>query len=126
MQVIPFLPAFAVMNPASMVYALNVVNKLISNSGSYDAGSRFINNMSVYPFEAYMTSSSGARSLAIEFDADATGIDLIPMKASDDSIIEIFAIGGQRIAKVGHKEYQSVWQQLPSGVYIVNGRKVIK
>ena len=121
-----FVPAFAVMDPSSSVYALNVVNKLVSNSGSYDAGSRFINNMSVYPFEAYMTSSSGARYLSLEFDADATGIDLIPMKASANSIIEIFAIGGQRIAKVRSDEYQTIWQQLPAGVYIVNSRKVVK
>ena len=73
-----------------------------------------------------MTSSSGARYLSLEFDADATGIDQIPMKTSANSIIEIFAIGGQQIARVGADKYQTIWQQLPAGVYIVNGRKVVK
>lgn len=69
-----FTPAFSLVNRASTIYALNVTNSLVSNSSSYDAGSRFISNLrKVYPFEAYMTTSSTSSPvLQIEFEGDAT------------------------------------------------------
>lgn len=120
-----FVPAFAVIDPSSSVYALNVVNKLVSNSGSYDAGSRFISNHgAVYPFEAYMTSTSGARYLAIEFDDETTGMDGIPSVAGEKRI-RVYSLTGQLIIDATESEYKSLQQQLSSGVYIINGKKAV-
>ena len=123
-----FIPNFAVVNPSSSIYALNVNNNLASNYSSYDAGSIFINNLrEIYPFEAYMTtSSSNVRCLTIGFEDGATGIDEIPMKYSADGVVEVFALGGQLIVKTCKAEFEKVWQQLPRGVYVVNGKKAIK
>ena len=120
-----FVPAFAVMDPSSSVYALNVVNKLVSNSGSYDAGSRFITNMSVYPFEAYMTSSSGARYLSIVFEDETTGMDGIPFADRNDCRVRVYSMTGQLVIDAGESEYKLLLQQLQPGVYIINGKKTV-
>ena len=122
------VPAFAVVNSASSVYPLNVNNNLISYNGSYDAGSRFISNLrATYPFEAYMTtSSSAARSLTIEFEDEVTGIDEIPLKEQRGGIVKVYTLTGLLMFSVPQSEFAEKWQRLPSGVYIVNGRKMIK
>ena len=123
-----FVPAFAVVNSASSVYALNVNNNLISYYGSYDAGSRFISNLrAAYPFEAYMTtSSSSARFLTIEFEDEVTGIDEIPLKEKRSGIVRVYTLTGLLLFSVTQSEFTEKWQHLPSGVYIVNGKKMIK
>ena len=122
-----FVPAFTVVDSSSSVYALNVNNNMASYAGSYEAGSRFISNLrDVYPFEAYMTtSSSSARTLGIDFADGTTGIDEIPM-AGNGERVKVYSLSGLLLIDSEQSEWESLWQQLPSGVYIVNGKKTIK
>lgn len=122
-----FVPSFAVKDAATSVYPLNVTNTFVVYSGSYDAGSRFISNLrNVYPFEAYMTTSSFNRVLPIEFDDNTTGIDEIPLADGNKNRVKIYTLGGQLLIDSNNSEWESQWHQLPSGVYIKNGKKVIK
>jgi hypothetical protein len=123
-----FVPAFSIVEKNVAVYALNVTNDLVTDHGSYDAGSRFVSNLrEVYPFEAYMTtSSSGAPYLSIEFDNATTGIDEIPTRSASDETIVIYSLSGQKIVTCKQADFEASWLNLPSGVYIVNGKKRIK
>ena len=123
-----FAPAFAAVNSSSSVYALNVSNDLTYYSGPYDAGSRFVSNLrNIYPFEAYMTtSSSGARALAIEFEDDATGIEDIPIMYRSEGRVKVYNLTGLLMFSVPQSDFAEKWKYLPSGVYIVNGQKMIK
>ena len=122
-----YIPAFAVEQKASTIYALNVSNELTVNTTSYDPGSRFVPNLrQVYPFEAYMTSSSSARSLVIEFEDELTGFDEVPLKEQRSGIVKVYTLTGLLMFSVPQSEFADKWQSLPSGVYIVNGQKMIK
>ena len=123
-----FMPAFAVINKASSVFAMNATNSLVTYSGSYDQGSLFISNLrNVYPFEAYMVSSSaGSRSISIEFDDGTTGVDEIPLVSNNEGRVKVYSISGQKVIDTRMADFEAYWQQLPSGIYIVNGKKKAK
>ena len=125
-----FVPAFSAVEKSSSVYALNVSNQKVSYSGSYDKGSHFISNLrSTYPFEAYMTTSSNGtrtRSIGIEFDDDATAIDIVPATGGETDIVKVYSMNGILVLQTDHKSLQKRWESLPAGVYIVNGKKVLK
>ena len=122
-----FVPAFSVVEKSAAVYALNVTNDLVTDHGAYDAGSRFVSDLrEVYPFEAYMTTSSSAPYLTIEFDNGATGLDEIPTRVAADETVVIYSLGGQKIVTCKQADFDSRWLNLPSGVYIVNGKKRIR
>lgn len=125
-----FVPAFSTVAKGSSVYALNVSNQKVSNSSSYDSGSRFISNLrSVYPFEAYMTtSSSGARMLniGIEFEDDATDIDIIPSANREQGVVKVYSLNGTLVLQTDRESLQKQWEPLPAGIYIVNGKKMVK
>ena len=123
-----FMPAFAVINKASSVFAMNATNSLVTYSGSYDQGSLFISNLrNVYPFEAYMVSSSaGSRSISIEFDDGTTGVDEIPLVSNNEGRVKVYSISGQKVIDTRKADFEACWQQLPSGIYIVNGKKKAK
>ena len=96
--------------------------------GSYDQGSLFISNLrNVYPFEAYMVSSSaGSRSISIEFDDGTTGVDEIPLVSNNEGRVKVYSISGQKVIDTRKADFEACWQQLPSGIYIVNGKKKAK
>lgn len=71
-----------------------------------------------------MTSTSGARYLAIEFDDETTGMDGIPSVAGEKRI-RVYSLTGQLIIDATESEYKSLQQQLLSGVYIINGKKAV-
>ena len=123
-----FLPAFGTVAQSSTVYALNVNNRYVKYSGSYDAGSRFISNLrDVRPFEAYMTGSSSSRGIIeINFDDGTTNMDDILFSANDGQVITIHALSGQQVARTTQRDFDQIWNGLPKGVYIVNGKKMIK
>ena len=123
-----FLPAYAIVAKSSTIYALNVNNRYVKYSGSYDAGSRFISNLrDVRPFEAYMTGSSSTRGvIEITFDDGMTDMDDILLSADEDREINIYALSGQQVARIAQRDFNQVWTDLPKGVYIVNGMKRIK
>ena len=123
-----FVPAFATVAKSSSVYALNVNNRNVKYSGSYDAGSRFISGLrDVRPFEAYMTSGSSSRGvIEINFDDGTTGIEAILFTADDCQEMTIHALSGQQVTRTTQRDFGQVWDNLPKGVYIVNGKKKIK
>ena len=96
-----FVPTFAKVEKVSTVYPLNVNNGLASYSGVYEPGSRFISNLrDVYPFEAYMTTSTtGAPYLSIEFDDGTTGFEEILFNSHPSSLntpcIKVYNLNGQ-------------------------------
>ena len=109
------------------VYAMNVVNERYSETGSYTAGSIFINNLrTVAPFEAVMTTSSGSaasRVIDIDFN-ETTGIESLPTVNSN--IYNVYNLNGQLLIQTDNVEEQNrLMNQLPAGVYIVNGKKMI-
>ena len=122
-----FLPAFASVAQSSRVMALNVNNRYFKYSGSYDAGSCFIANLrDVLPFEAYMTGSSTRSVIEIYFDDGTTDMENILFFADDDHEVTIYHLSGQKVARTTQFEFDHIWDSLPKGVYIVNGKKMIK
>ncbi len=123
-----FLPAFGTVPQSSTVYALNVNNRHVKYSGNYDSGSRFIANLrDVRPFEAYMTGSSSTRGIIeISFDDGTTDMLDILLPTDESQKVSIHTLSGQQIICTAQRDFDAVWQQLPKGVYIVNGKKWIK
>ena len=111
-----FTPAFA---PQTNVYALNVYSDT-------NPGSEFIASQKVYPFQAYMTTNSNTRSIGIEFNNGTTDIDEIPLSGVREGRVRVYSLGGQLLINSDESNWESLWQRLPSGVYIVNGKKTIK
>ena len=77
------------------------------------------------PFRAYLRSKQSAGSLAksIEFkiwDGSVTGIEQIDAKDNTPSHAPIYTIDGRMISPTGNL------QLLPQGIYIQNGKKIIK
>ena len=123
-----FVPTYAAVPKSSSVYALNVVNKNVSNSGGFDAGSRFISNLrDVQPFEAYMSAGSSTRGvIEIDFDDDKTGLDNILFSTDENSEVTIYTISGRKVGTSLNGRLDETLEQLPKGVYIVNGKKIVK
>lgn len=106
------------------VYAMNVINDLYSKTGGYNAGSIFISNLrTVAPFEAVMTTSSVAsRVISIDFN-ETTSIESLPTVYRD--IYNVYNLNGQLLIKADNAEEQDrLMNQLPAGIYIVNGKKM--
>ena len=122
-----FLPTFSSVAKSSMVYALNVSNRYVKYSGSYDAGSRFISNLrDIRPFEAYINSSSTRGVIEISFDDGTTDMEDMLILHDKDNEMTIYTLSGLQIARTNKRDFDAVWQLLPNGVYIVNGKKKIK
>ncbi|MBR2150400.1 MAG: hypothetical protein IJ902_03325, partial [Prevotella sp.] len=123
-----FRPAFAVTSASSAVYPLNATNNLVTKTGGYDPGSRFISNLRiVYPFEAYMETASSSRVISISFDDETTGIEeRILFADQGKGRVRVYSLGGQLLIDSSVESWEPLWQQLPAGVYIVNGKKRMK
>jgi hypothetical protein len=120
-----FVPNFA--NRQEMgVYALNVNSDYVTYSGGSAAGSRFVINLrALHPFEAYMTSASAARTSIVIGDNLVTGIDDISAMIDERAVIRVYLPSGQLVVAEKDKSLDEVKAQLPAGVYIVNGQKLI-
>lgn len=111
------------------IYALNVNNLWDQNTDSGLAeGSAFVRgSRQTRPFEAYMTIDSGSattRSIGIFDDDNTTGIMSLPLADScNDGVIRVYSISGV-LLKEGSDE--KVIDELPKGIYVVNGKKIIK
>ena len=118
-----FVPAFTPVTKSSSVKALNNA----SYSGGYDPGSCFIPNLrDIHPFEAYMTGNSSRGIIEINYDAGTTDVFDILFSTDDAQELTIYTLGGLQVARATQRNFDAVWQQLPKGVYIVNGKKKIK
>ena len=121
-----FMPAFSTVKKASSVLALNVNNRYVKYSGSYEAGSCFISGLrDIRPFEAYISDSSTRGVIEIGID-DTTDMDRILFSVDEDQEFTIHTLSGLQVVRTTQRDFDAVWQQLPKGVYIVNGKKWIK
>jgi hypothetical protein len=123
-----FMPTYSTVTKSSNVLALNVVNKYVSSSGGYDAGSRFISNLrDIRPFEAYISQGSSTRGIIeIGFGDGTTGMAEVMAIYDADRLIDIHTLNGQKVAQTKQSELDVILDQLPHGVYIVNGKKIVK
>ena len=121
-----FVPAFCQEGRSSKVYALNVVNRLHSESGNLTPGSAFVKSLrSISPFECYLTvGSSNAREYyEIEFD-ETTAIEVLAAPATSGVRQRVYSLTGQLLIDANSSEtLEKALKQLPAGVYIVNGKK---
>ncbi len=123
-----FRPVYNTVEASSEVYVLNAANSRGSYTGGYLAGSRFIRDLrSVYPFEAYLTTASAdsREVLSIPFADESTAIDMPPLNTMGSSIVRIYSLTGSLLMSVERSEQDKAIHQLPSGVYIVDGRSVM-
>lgn len=120
-----FVPTFVSVEKSNDVLALNVVNDIERVTGSSTEGSTFVKNLRpVHPFEAYKTSTSSTRSIAID-EGMATGIIELITALSDECVLRIYNLNGQLIKIEEGRSLEEVMKNLPAGVYIVNGKKMI-
>ena len=96
---------------AYILQADGLFHKVTSNNPS----------VTVPAYRAYISYNSheGAKPLSIVFDGETTGIGGTTDGATDGAV---YNLQGQRVAD---RLDDSVRRQIPTGVYIVNGRKVI-
>lgn len=121
-----FVPHFWSTGTRSDAYVMNVSNDVHSETGGYVAGSTFVRGLrEMGPFEAYMTHGSGARqTLDIEF-SETTG--LLDLQAGKEGVLRVWSTGGLLLIETNNRaEFEKKMKQLPAGVYIVNGKKIIK
>lgn len=100
---------------AYILQADGLFHKVTSNNPS----------VTVPAYRAYISYNSheGAKRLSIVFDGETTGIGGTTDGATDDAADgAVYNLQGQRVAD---RLDDSVRRQIPAGVYIVNGRKVI-
>lgn len=134
-----FITSFEQVGKAKGIYALNVGEKY----EGYLPGSIFVEDFTnVRPFEAYLTTAEAAASFSRQFGGGTTGIETIPLKAvngikvwangstlniqSDKARrIQVFSTMGMlvRNENVEAGEILTI-TNLPSGIYIVNNKKV--
>ena len=125
-----FIPNY--MNQSSNSYfALNVNNDYVSYNGDKkEEGSKFLIGQDypreIHPFEAYMTSASQTRSYIAIVDDMTTGIGDITEIMVDEKIVRVYNLNGQLIKIEEGRSLEEVMKNLPVGVYIVNGKKIVK
>ena len=117
-----FVPNFTNKENESIL-ALNVDNDLVKYT-STDMGSRFVKGLrKVYPFEAYMTTTSNTRSISV-LDDMATAIkEARGMIDEKQQSVRVFDLRGM-LVKSG-ASMDEVKSGLKAGVYVVNGKKMI-
>lgn len=119
-----FCPTFS--STSRRVKALNVNNDFVSYQGSLNPGSTFIYGLrEVRPFEAYMTSVSGAMAPVSVFDELSTIIGPIPQKDIVLDHLMIFSTSGQLVKICDNCSQEDALHGLIPGVYIVNGHKMV-
>ena len=118
-----FIPSFINLDNNAGYYVLNVNNDIEAYQGSEKEGSVFIQNLRrIHPFEAYMTSTAGTRSIGI-FDGMTTSIRGINEIDNVQQTLKVYNLNGQCI-KTG-SSMDELKQELSTGLYIINNKKVI-
>ena len=121
-----FVPTYKRVAASADVYAMNV-NQAV---GENRIGSAFVANLrEVRPFEAYSVHSSNRSniiSLSSIGGGDTTGIIDVMLKKNSESsndVVKVYSLSGALI-KQGKRE--EVLSSLPKGLYIIDGKKIIK
>ena len=128
-----FYPCYSFYSSSANNYAMNVTNDSYTYTGSERPGSVFKNSYrSVAPFEGRIyKSSASSPTFSIDFVDDiATGIEEIlfggDAAAGLNGTVKIYTLSGQLASTTTSAEAETVIKQLPAGVYIVNGKKIVK
>ena len=104
------------------VLALNVDNDIVTNS-SADKGNKFVRGLrAVHPFEAYMTTTSGTRSIDV-LDGMTTAIKGVKEMTGESETVRVYDMRGILVRSAS--SMKDAKQGLKTGVYVINGKKVI-
>ena len=121
---ISLIPTFRRMAKSNSLYAINR-----EAYGTLAPGSVFIqDSRDAYPFEAYSTISMKEVGAAVPLyisifeDNTTTGIIDIPLAKSSNSAVKVYSLNGLLVKSLSS---ENELKQLPKGVYVVNGRKVV-
>jgi len=115
------VPNFINQNNESFL-ELNVNNSIVTYN-SDDKGSKFVKGLrSVHPFEAYMTSTSNTRSIDV-LDDMTTSIKGIAEMTDDAQTIRVYDLRGVLVKTASTME--EAQRGLETGIYVVNGKKII-
>lgn len=118
-----FVPNFATQETNAGYYALNVNNEYETYQGGEAEGSKFVLNLrKIHPFEAYMTTAAGTRTIDL-FDSMTTSIKDNWMIEEDPSILRVYDLNGRMVGQ--GTSIEDIKQLLPKGIYVVNHQKII-
>lgn len=117
-----FVPCFTNVDDAS-VMALNVNNDYVRYT-SDDMGSKFVKGLrTVHPFEAYMTTTSGTRSIGV-LDGMTTAIKSIQSMIDERGEgVRVYDLRGMLVKRAA--SLTEARSGLLPGVYVVEGKKMI-
>ena len=105
------------------VLTLNVNSYYVTNPGKETDGSKFIRGLrAVHPFEVYVTTTDGTRSIDVldGMTTDVKGIRFVKNEVSD---LKVYDIRGVKLKTSSSMD--DIMKGLKTGVYIVNGKKII-
>ena len=117
-----FVPNF-INKEDDSILALNVNNDLVRYTES-DMGGRFVKGLrNVYPFEAYMTTTSNTRSIGVLEDM-TTAIKTVQSMVDEKSqVIRVYDLRGVLVKSGASME--KVKNGLKAGVYMIQGKTMI-
>ena len=117
-----FVPNFTNKEDESIL-ALNVNNSLVKYTES-DMGGRFVKGLrKVYPFEAYMTTSSNTRSISVLEDITTAIKEVRNMVDERAQVFRVYDLRGVLVKSGASME--EIKSGLKAGVYMVHGKKMI-
>ena len=123
-----FYPSHVALTKDNYIYNINA-GSTSSETGNETPGSAFIKNLrDVKPFEGYIYSTtSNARMFEISLfdDDETTGIIEIRNDRDFDNETVIYDMRGRLVFKNRTDNVEQILGQLPKGIYIVNGKKMI-
>jgi len=117
-----FVPNYVNKNDDAIL-ALNVNNDIVTYTQA-DKGSKFVKGLrSVYPFEAYMTTTSNTRSIGV-LDGMTTGIKSVRNMIDETAEgVRVYDMRGVLVMSCASKT--DIRNGLKPGVYVVEGKKMI-
>ena len=117
-----FVPNYVNKNDDAIL-ALNVNNDIVTYTQA-DKGSKFVKGLrSVYPFEAYMTTTSNTRSIGV-LDGMTTGIKSVRNMIDETAEgVRVYDMRGVLVKSCASKT--DIRNGLKPGVYVVEGKKMI-
>ena len=117
-----FVPNYVNKNDGAIL-ALNVNNDIVTYTQA-DKGSKFVKGLRpVYPFEAYMTTTSNTRSIGV-LDGMTTGIQTVKNMVDETAEgIRVYDMRGVLVKSCTSKT--GIRNGLKPGVYVVEGKKMI-
>lgn len=124
-----FLPAFFRVPKSSTIFPINATGDYTSVTGGYAAGSAFISDLrEVRPFEGYIYSTNASvRMFPVpEFDSDDEAAGISNMTYTNGKPKHIYDVKGVLVTTADADKLQQTLQQLPTGIYVVDGKKFVK